>query len=196
VQFTSTQGLPSPVPTDPAAGGPQVEALATTADTKVTGWDAFTGFGRTLRLATGITFGGATGFPVPPNTEQQVTFGTNPFDIGGMTTINSLILPQFNPRWWWYVGANVLMQAGAAVNTKFTVRIYVDDLDPGTGLTTRKVLTRNYYSPGAGQEEMFLDQTVLSGGGLVRVTITHQHTAGLDFVSPSVLFATQITPEG
>jgi hypothetical protein len=181
-----------PLPADPAAGAPQLQALATIADTTIAGFDALP---VTLRNPTAITSGGSMGFSFGAGSETAATFGIVEFDNANMITVTDLQLPTYPQRWWWYVGTNLLLTAGAAANTLFTARLYLDDTDPATGLSVQKVLKRNYYSPGAGVEELFIDWFVLSGGGRLRATVVHNHTAALDFTGSSYLWATRVTPE-
>ena len=185
-------GLPVPLPADPAAGGPQLQALATVADTRIGDFDALPGF---LHNPTAITTGGSLGFPFSAGTESSPTFGIVEYDNSAMINMSDIVLPTYPQRWWWYVGANLLMTSGAAANTLFTMRLYVDDTDPATGLTGQKTIKRNYYSSGAGVEELFLDWFVLTGGGRLRATVVHNHTATLDFTGSSYAWATRLTPE-
>ena len=185
-------GLPVPLPADPAAGGPQLQALATAADTTIAGFDALPA---TLRNPTAITSGGGMGFGFGAGSETAAAFGIVEHDNANMVTITDLQLLAYPQRWWWYVGANLLLTAGATANTVFTTRLYLDDTDPATGLTSQKVLKRTSYSAGAGVEELFIDWFVLSGGGRLRATVVHNHTATLDFTGDSYLWATRVAPE-
>jgi hypothetical protein len=105
----NTPTLPGRHPTDPAAGAPDLEALATSADARFIAYDQFS---YPLDTPTAIITGGSMGFPFAANSEQDLFLTSVIFDNTGLTGNFTIHLPAYPQRWWWYIGANLKIQVG------------------------------------------------------------------------------------
>lgn len=198
MQETATQGLPFPLSGDGAALAQQLRQLALAGDAKFPNSQGIGGYGEFTDRGTtpaGVRFSSGSSTPINPNVETNLLFdggGTiSGYDnMGG--SLNDLILPPQDQSYWWWVGMCQIMAAGAAVNTRFILRAYVQDTQPSTGIVTTRVLKQPYYSPGAGAEAIVLDGFVRSGGGRIRGTLEHTHNAGLTPQTNSCVWAVRV----
>jgi hypothetical protein len=132
-----------------------------------------------------------------PNQETAVPWTNVEYDnTGTQGGTGELILPTQDQRYWWWCGVNLLVSAASA-NARYTTRLYVQDRDPATGQLLTGAYRYNQYMTGAsGDQYMTFDGLFRTGGGRLRVTLSHGNTNGsVNVLAGSSVWAVRICPD-
>lgn len=186
-------GLPYPLPAEAAALAPQLRALGFAADGRIAGaldsWADLADYPASVK-------GHAGGQSMPITVETGVNFTATVFDNQFATfDTNDIVLPDQDQRYWWWVGIHLRLAALNVANVRIRPRIYVADRDPVTGLTPTTVITEPWYSASSGLENLMMGDLVRSGGGRIRATLQHAHSAALTVNAGSLLWAVRVASE-
>ena len=132
------------------------------------------------------------GFPV--SVEKPVLWDTTQYDNTNTPNTGELILPDQDQRYWWWMGVNLLM-APISANARYTTRLYVQDFDPATGQVLTGVYRYNQYMIASSNQFMMFDGLFRTGGGRMRVTMSHGNTGGaVNLLASSSVWAVRVCP--
>jgi len=132
-----------------------------------------------------------------PNEERPVVWNTVEYDnTGTQGGSGELILPTQDQRYWWWCGVNLLVPA-ISTDARYTTRLYVQDRDPATGqLLTGSYRYNQYMTGTSGDQYITFDGLFRTGGGRLRVTLSHGNVNGLiQVLSGSSVWAVRICPD-
>lgn len=134
-----------------------------------------------------------------PSIERTVTWDTTLIDnTGTVSGTGELYLPDQDQRYWWYIGANLLIDSASSLNVRETVRLWIQDSDPATGQLLTGAYRKNYYHI-AGTALPFntlTDGFFRTGGGRIRVTMSHSdQISNRSVLQNSIVWAIRICPD-
>lgn len=193
-------GFEAPSSTDPANFADEMNRVATQVDTVFTDlslWARhlqYQGAGE-LGLTAVVRSNSAQIPNFNAGFEKAVMWDSSLFDNTGVSPNGEFVLPDQDQRYWWWMGANVLMQGGSA-NCRYTSRMYVQDRDPASGALSTSVYRYNAYMSGTGEQFMIFDTFLRTGGGRVRLTVSHNSSSTpLYMAAGSILWAIRMNPD-
>jgi hypothetical protein len=134
-----------------------------------------------------------------PSIERTVTWNNTIFDNTGTATGTSeLYLPDQGKRYWWYIGANLIIDQASSLNVRNTVRLWIQDRDPATGQVLTGAYRKNHYYIGGAGTGFFTitDGFFRTGGGRIRVTMSHSdQISQRSVLQNSLVWAVRICPD-
>lgn len=193
-QFEAPSGF------DPADFAKQMKRLANSIDTAfddLSFWSAFTDYAGGGEVGTPAIYKstnvGLTGFN--PSVEKAIVWNTVEIDnTGTQGGTGELVIPDQDQRYWWWMGVNLLMPAITA-NARYTTRLYVQDRDPSSGQLLTGVYRYNQYMIASSDQYMMFDGFFRTGGGRMRVTMSHGGAAAINVLAGSSVWAVRICPD-
>lgn len=194
-RFEAPEGI------DPADFAKQMQRLATEIDEtfgELTNWAAhLTDQGPTelgtpaVMLSTTVNISG-----FPANAEKAVEWNNVMLDNTGTNSgTTEMYLPDQDQRYWWWMGTNIIM-APISASGRYTTRIWVQDSDPATGQILTGAYRYNQYMKSTGNQSIITDGFFRTGGGRIRVTMSHGNTGGaVNLLASSSVWAIRICPD-
>lgn len=133
--------------------------------------------------------------PVLAGVEFPVNWNNTLYDNTGsnFTADSTLLIPEQDQRYWWYMGVNLLMTAIDA-NARYTTRFYVEDFDPATGQVLRTVQRHNQYMIATSNQFLIFDGLFRTGGGNMYTTMTVSGATTSDVLASSTVWAVRLCP--
>lgn len=130
-----------------------------------------------------------------PGFEIPVQWNNTLYDNTGsnFTGDQTLLIPEQDQRYWWYMGVNLLVEPIDA-NARYTTRFYVQDFDPATGQVLRTVQRHNQYMVATSNQFMIFDGLFRTGGGNMYTTLTVSGTTTVDVLASSNVWAVRLCP--
>jgi hypothetical protein len=133
-----------------------------------------------------------------PGNEKAVLWNNTVYDNTGSTFPagdQTLLIPEQDQRYWWYMGVNILIQAIDA-NARYTTRLYVQDFDPVTGQVLQTVQRHNQYMSATSNQFMVFDGLFRTGGGNMYVSMNFSagNPLGIDVLASSSVWAVRLCP--
>ena len=185
---------------DPADFAKVLGRLADSIDTAfddLSYWTSFTDYAGGGEVGTPAihksTFGSQTGFN--PSVEKAITWQTVEIDnTGTQGGSGELVLPDQDQRYWWWMGVNLLLPI-ITVNQRYTTRLYVQDRDPSSGQLLTGVYRYNQYAIATGDQYSLFDGFFRTGGGRMRVTLSHGGAGAISVLGGSSVWAVRICPD-
>lgn len=193
-------GFQAPSGFDPADFSRQMQRIGNDIDAvfdDLSYWSAFTDYAGGGEVGTPAIYKSTTvaqtGFQ--PSVEKAITWNSVEIDnTGTQAGTGELFLPDQNQRYWWWMGVNLLMPA-ITVNARYTTRLYVQDRDPSSGQLLTGVYRYNQYMIATGDQYMMFDGFFRTGGGRMRVTMSHGNNAAINVLAGSSVWAVRICPD-